>query len=191
MSRFARLGMWGREARYSWRRVHHLPPLLAPPARPAAGRARRQVWRCFCLRSGALGAHVVSGRARAGPGQGGSGSRRQLAGGPALWGKECCCWHDPLPGASPGTPNLPPAPPPPNQTHPCSWEVPWADGNAWQLVGQITQGGRLPIPPPDQLPGPDRLPPAAMDAYVALIERCWAQNQYERPDFGEVIAVLR
>lgn len=60
-----------------------------------------------------------------------------------------------------------------------------------QLVSLVTQGGRLPIPPADQLPGPDRLAPAQLDAYVALMRHCWAQNQFDRPAFAEVIVELR
>ncbi len=36
-------------------------------------------------------------------------------------------------------------------------------------------GHRLAIPPRDQLPGPDTASFAGLDAYIALMQRCWAQ----------------
>lgn len=36
-------------------------------------------------------------------------------------------------------------------------------------------GHRLPIPPRDQLPGPDTARFAGLDAYIALMQRCWLQ----------------
>jgi hypothetical protein len=38
-----------------------------------------------------------------------------------------------------------------------TWQLPWGSegGNAWQIVGAVMAGGRLPIPPRDQLPGND------------------------------------
>jgi hypothetical protein len=38
-----------------------------------------------------------------------------------------------------------------------TWQLPWGSegGNTWQIVGAVMAGGRLPIPPRDQLPGTD------------------------------------
>ena len=59
-----------------------------------------------------------------------------------------------------------------------------------QLVFMITSGERLPIPPLPELPG--AAPPAELyDAYVRLMQRCWAQDPAQRPPFAEVIAELR
>lgn len=69
-----------------------------------------------------------------------------------MWAGECC--NQPL-GPSP--------------LAPCSWELPWANSNPWQLVGLVVHGGRLPIPPPEELRGPDALPPQLLDDFVALI----------------------
>lgn len=38
-----------------------------------------------------------------------------------------------------------------------TWELPWAGANLYQLVFVVSHGERLPIPPPDQLPGPDKV----------------------------------
>ncbi len=77
------------------------------------------------------------------------------------------------------------------QPTPCSWQLPYTTGNSWQVATHIMAGGRLPIPPAEQLPGPDRLAPAQLDAYVALMERCWQQARDARPSFTQIIADLR
>ena len=53
------------------------------------------------------------------------------------------------------------------------------------------RGDRLPVPPRAELPGPDTQQFAQLDAYCALMQRCWAHEPEERPDFGAVIQELR
>ncbi len=60
-----------------------------------------------------------------------------------------------------------------------------------QLVRFVADGGRLEIPPQDQLPGRDTATFQGLDAYVALIQHCWAQQPEERPTFQEIIEQLR
>ena len=36
-----------------------------------------------------------------------------------------------------------------------TWQVPFATDNQWQLVRFVSEGGRLPIPPREELPGRD------------------------------------
>ena len=38
------------------------------------------------------------------------------------------------------------------------------------MVSLVVHGGRLPIPPADELPGTDRLPPELLSNYIALIQ---------------------
>ncbi|PRW60009.1 GTP-binding nuclear Ran [Chlorella sorokiniana] len=73
-----------------------------------------------------------------------------------------------------------------------SLELPFASGKqgTWQLVGFVSRGGRPDIPAREQVPlqAPD---PATYDAYVSLMQRCWAQDPAHRPDFAEVVAELK
>lgn len=73
------------------------------------------------------------------------------------------------------------------QTHPLGRPP----ARALQLVGVVTQGGRLAVPPPEELPGADRLAPHLLGEYVGLMQRCWAQSPLDRPDFKEVAERLR
>ena len=101
--------------------------------------------------------------------------------------------------AAPRTP--PPPPPLPSLParrrpcrpccRPCSWELPFPSGNSWQLVGHVTRGGRLEVPPPEGLPGPHRLGAPQLASYLALMRRCWAQAPGERPAFPEIIQALK
>lgn len=53
----------------------------------------------------------------------------------------------------------------------------------------MTAGGRLPLPEdPADLPG-GTFP--GLPAYLALMQRCWAQEPAERPGFAEIINLLR
>lgn len=72
-----------------------------------------------------------------------------------------------------------------------TWELPWEGQNPWSLVSMIINGGRLTIPPRAELPGPDAKTFAGLDGYLALLQRCWAQNEFERPPFSEIIPALR
>lgn len=49
-----------------------------------------------------------------------------------------------------------------------------------QLVTLVVGGGRLEIPLRERLPGYDTAAFSGLDAYVALLQRCWAQNPCER-----------
>jgi hypothetical protein len=73
-----------------------------------------------------------------------------------------------------------------------TWELPWATTSPWQVVGLVLGGGRLPLPAgPEAVPGPDRLPPAVLGQYTALVQSCWAQNPAERPSLQTVVEQLR
>lgn len=73
-------------------------------------------------------------------------------------------------------------------------QPPWAAWNPWQIAGHVQRGGRLEVPPADQLPGADTATFGAsggLDAYCALMQQCWAQAPADRPSFAEVSARLR
>ena len=56
------------------------------------------------------------------------------------------------------------------------------------LVGA---GERPRIPPRGELPGPDTAAFGGLDAYVALLQKCWAQDPQERPAFAAIAEELR
>jgi hypothetical protein len=60
-----------------------------------------------------------------------------------------------------------------------------------QIQADILRGKRLALPPRAQLPGPGAAEFAGFDAYVSLMERCWAQEPEARPTFGQVAEALR
>lgn len=73
-----------------------------------------------------------------------------------------------------------------------TWQFPWGDAAPWTVVAAI-QGGRRPaVPPAAQLPGlgPGAMPPG-LGRYVALMERCWAQQPQNRPSFEDIMAEMR
>lgn len=72
-----------------------------------------------------------------------------------------------------------------------TWLLPWGAANPWQLVGQVLNGGRLEVPAREELPGPDTPAFGALDEYVRLMERCWAQAPQERPTFEDIVPQLR
>lgn len=79
----------------------------------------------------------------------------------------------------------------PSETQPAPW-LPCAP--TLQLVNQVTQGVRLPLPAsPEDLPGPPatRPTPAQLSAYCELLGCCWAQAPAHRPPFGDVVDSLR
>lgn len=53
-----------------------------------------------------------------------------------------------------------------------------------QLITYVANGGRLEIPQPDQVAGGSF---SEYAAFVALIQRCWAQAPAERPGFAEIV----
>jgi len=72
-----------------------------------------------------------------------------------------------------------------------TWQLPWAKDNPWSIVHIVGNGGRLQIPTRWDLPGPDTVHFAGLDDYVSLLQRCWAQNPFDRPSFNEIIIELR
>ena len=72
-----------------------------------------------------------------------------------------------------------------------TWELPWGVTNPWQVVTVVMDGGRLPIPSRDSLPGPDTDIFEGLDDYIELMNRCWAHIQEDRPCFQEIISELR
>lgn len=60
-----------------------------------------------------------------------------------------------------------------------------------QLVGKLMAGATLPIPPRDQLPGPDTAAFTGLDTYIQLHKRCCSQAAAERPPLEEVVRALR
>lgn len=71
-----------------------------------------------------------------------------------------------------------------------TWEEPWGAKNPWTIVKALSEGARLPIPARADLPGPGALEFAGLGRYVALLQRCWAQNPLDRPTFEEAAAEL-
>ncbi|PRW57695.1 Serine threonine- kinase CTR1 [Chlorella sorokiniana] len=72
------------------------------------------------------------------------------------------------------------------------WEIltlqlPWPHVKTWAVVGKLTNGERLVAPPRDKVPGADTPAFQGLDAYVTLMERCWAPRPEERPGFREII----
>ena len=72
-----------------------------------------------------------------------------------------------------------------------TWQLPWGTTNPWQLVNHVLAGGRLEVPPREVLPGPDTAAFARLDAYLSLMQRCWAQDPSERPAFQQIVTELR
>jgi hypothetical protein len=72
-----------------------------------------------------------------------------------------------------------------------TWSLPWGAQNPWGIVSTIISGGRLPIPPVEDLPGPGAAEFAGLEEYMALMNRCWAQDPRNRPGFKEIINDLR
>jgi len=73
-------------------------------------------------------------------------------------------------------------------------EVPWESTYPRVIVSTIQKGGRLPIPDLATLQsrwGPGSSSFAKLDDYVALMQRCWAQDPGQRPAFAQVIHDLR
>jgi len=71
------------------------------------------------------------------------------------------------------------------------WDIPWLITTPWNIMRAVTGGERLEIPDKKDLPGPDTKEFKGLDGYVALMERCWAQDPAARPNFSEVIIELR
>ncbi len=72
-----------------------------------------------------------------------------------------------------------------------TWAVPWGPRNPWQIASMVLGGARLEFPAPSALPGDAGAAFEGLQAYIALVQRCWAQSPEERPTFAEIIAQLR
>ena len=72
------------------------------------------------------------------------------------------------------------------------WKLPYTDAgtpSVWNIVGNVLRGGRPALPPRSQLLG--LKPTDSIDAYIGLMQRCWAQEPGARPDFKTIAAELR
>ncbi|KAL4439870.1 hypothetical protein ABPG75_002871 [Micractinium tetrahymenae] len=72
-----------------------------------------------------------------------------------------------------------------------TWEIPWTGVDFWEIVSRLMSGERLPIPPVESLPGSDTRQFAGLPGYLALMQRCWAQDPEQRPGFRQIIEDLR
>lgn len=74
-----------------------------------------------------------------------------------------------------------------------TFSIPWTGyTNPWIIVRTICDGGRLEIPSKDNVAGgADSKNYRGYDSYVALMEKCWAQQAADRPDFSAVVAALK
>ncbi len=64
-------------------------------------------------------------------------------------------------------------------------KLPWLDVNAYTIPTKVLAGQRPAMPA--VLPGP----PALLAKYVALMNKCWAQEPAARPGFKEIVGALR
>ena len=55
-----------------------------------------------------------------------------------------------------------------------------------QLIKHVLTRGRPSLPPLQELRGNEAWQLVGLDAYIALMERCWAQAPEDRPSFQEV-----
>ncbi|GAB4815773.1 hypothetical protein N2152v2_002819 [Parachlorella kessleri] len=70
-------------------------------------------------------------------------------------------------------------------------EAPWAGSpNPWQVAKTVMDGGRLKVPPADQLPG-GAGSNEGLEGYVGLMSTCWTQEPRQRPTFAAIIAELK
>lgn len=72
-----------------------------------------------------------------------------------------------------------------------TFELPWFKDNPWSVAHIVGNGGRLTIPNRWDLPGLDTNQFTRLDDYLDLMQRCWAQNPYDRPGFSEIIQDLK
>ncbi|PRW60140.1 Serine threonine- kinase CTR1 [Chlorella sorokiniana] len=72
-----------------------------------------------------------------------------------------------------------------------TWRLPWRDFDTpFQIMFAVLQGERPAIPPRHELPGPDTLAFAGLDAYIALLKECWADDPAARPSFDQIVPRL-
>lgn len=72
-----------------------------------------------------------------------------------------------------------------------TWEVPFASENQWQIMRYVAEGGRLSVPPLQQLPGMETAQFTGLQAYIQLMNNCWAQVPEDRPTWVRIINELR
>jgi ankyrin repeat protein/serine/threonine protein kinase len=69
-----------------------------------------------------------------------------------------------------------------------TWKVPFRNASYWEIINKIGRGERPVIPA--RLPeGPDHevfIRDGIMEEYVRLMNRCWAQDPAQRPEFEEI-----
>jgi serine/threonine protein kinase len=71
-----------------------------------------------------------------------------------------------------------------------TWKLPWSDTpTVLNIIGYVLEGGRLALPPVSELPG--LKPSDKLDAYISLMNQCWAQEPSARPDFNTIASELR
>lgn len=75
-----------------------------------------------------------------------------------------------------------------------TWELPWGNLYPWAIAHNVQRRERPAIPATSELPGmtPDadgNIP--GLTLYIELMQRCWAQEPSDRPDFQEIIKVLK
>jgi serine/threonine protein kinase len=69
-------------------------------------------------------------------------------------------------------------------------EMPWIGIHEWGIVNLVMQGRRLQVPQLSDLPVP--CPSQALFSdYVGLMERCWAHQPEDRPNFDDVVRELQ
>jgi hypothetical protein len=71
-----------------------------------------------------------------------------------------------------------------------TWQLPWVDGNAFQIMRSIAAGGRPPIPAPADLPDSGGVFPG-LEGYIQLMQQCWTQEPAERPSFSDALNDLK
>lgn len=67
----------------------------------------------------------------------------------------------------------------------------WDGSHASHLYQHPLPASRPEVPPREELPGPDSATFSGLDAYLQLMEACWAQDPATRPSFEEVVPRLR
>lgn len=77
------------------------------------------------------------------------------------------------------------------------WELltfclPFSDGawTPWEIQGMVCSGVRPPVPPREQLPGPDAQQFSQLDGYLALMHSCWQEDPAARPRFDSISRTL-
>lgn len=72
-----------------------------------------------------------------------------------------------------------------------TWQLPWGEENPWAIVGAVTEGQRLSVPPLYELPGPRSAGWRGLSRYIEIMQRCMLHDPAERPTFFEIMAALK